>query len=145
MTDDPVRSAGGTLGGYSYPVRTDRTMSEVVQDIFVNVQEMVRAEIRLARAELRQDVTNAAGSAKLIAAGAGIAVMGVVFILVTVTLLLALVMPAWAATLIMGAILAIAGMATLSKGRAQFKMPRPDKTIENVKENVEWMKDQTRS
>ena len=57
---------------------------------------------------------------------------------------LLLVMPNWLATLIVGTILGIAGMMLLSKGRAQFTVPTPNKTIENVKENVQWMKDQTR-
>jgi uncharacterized membrane protein YqjE len=119
-------------------------MSEVLKDIIGNVQEMVRSEVRLARVELREEVNHATGAAKLIGIGAGLALLGGAFLLVTVALLLALVMPAWVATLIVGAALGVAGMVLLSKGRAQFKVPRPNKTIENVKENVEWMKNQTR-
>jgi uncharacterized membrane protein YqjE len=119
-------------------------MSEVLKDIIGNVQEMVRSEIRLARAELREEVSDAMGAAKLMGIGAGITLIGGLFVLVTVALLLALVMPAWLATLIVGAALAIPGMAMLAKGRSQFKVPRPKKTIESVKENVEWMKSQTR-
>jgi uncharacterized membrane protein YqjE len=144
MIDDRARSAGGTLGEYAYPSRGDRPMSEVLKDIIGNVQEMVRSEVRLARVELREEVNHATGAAKLIGIGAGLALLGGAFLLVTVALLLALVMPAWVATLIVGAALGVAGMVLLSKGRAQFKVPRPNKTIENVKENVEWMKNQTR-
>jgi hypothetical protein len=53
-------------------------------------------------------------------------------------------MPNWLATLIVGAVLGIAGIVLLSKGRSQFTVPTPTRTIENVKENVQWMKDQTR-
>jgi uncharacterized membrane protein YqjE len=119
-------------------------MGEVVKDIIANVQEMVRSEVRLARAEMREEVSHAIGAAKLIGIGAGLALLGAAFLLVTVTLLLALIMPAWLATLIMGAVLGIAGFIALQKGRAQFSVPKPTKTIENVKENVEWMKNQTR-
>ena len=144
MTNDRTNSAGGTLGEYAYANRGERAMSDVVKDIIGNVQEMIRSEVRLARVELREEVNQAAAAAKLIGIGAGLALLGGAFFLVTVALLLALVMPAWIATLIVGAALAIPGMVMLSKGRAQFKVPRPKKTIENVKENVEWMKDQTR-
>ena len=144
MIDDPARSAGGTLGEYAYSARGDRSMGDVVKDIITNVQEMIRSEIRLARVEMREEATHAMGAAKLIGIGAGMALLGAMFVLVTVALLLALVMPAWAATLIVGAVLGIAGFVMLQKGRAQFSVPRPTRTIENVKENVEWMKNQTR-
>jgi uncharacterized membrane protein YqjE len=116
----------------------------VLKDIITNVQEMIRSEIRLARVEMKGEVSHAAGAAKLIGIGAGLALLGAAFLLVTVALLLALVMPAWLATLIVGAALGIGGFVMLQKGRAEFKVPRPNKTIENVKENVEWMKNQSR-
>jgi uncharacterized membrane protein YqjE len=144
MIDDPARSAGGTLGEYGYASRGERSMGEVVKDIISNVQEMVRSEVRLARVELREEASHASGAVKLIGIGAGLALLGAAFLLVTVTLLLALVMPAWLATLIVGAVLGISGFVMLQKGRAEFSVPRPTKTIENVKENVEWMKSQTR-
>ena len=144
MIDGPARSAGGTLGGYAYPRQGERPLSDVLKDIIGNVQEMVRSEVRLARVELREEASQSAGAAKLIGIGAGLALFGSAFLLVTVALLLALVMPAWLATLIVGAALVLPGVLLLGKGRAEFRVPRPRKTIETVKENVEWMKNQTR-
>ena len=144
MIDDPARSAGGTLGEYAYSNRGERSMGEVLKDIITNVQEMIRSEIRLARVEMKDEMEHATAAGKLIGIGAGLALLGAAFMLVTVTLLLALFMPAWVATLIVGAVLGISGFVMLQKGRAQFKVPRPNRTIENVKENVEWMKNQTK-
>jgi uncharacterized membrane protein YqjE len=146
MIDDPARSAGGALGEYAYSSQTgERSMSEVLKDIIANVQEMVRSEVRLAKAELREEAGRSAASAKLMAIGGGMALLAAGFLLTAVAQLLALVMPNWLATLIVGAVLGIAGMVMLSKGRSQFTVPKPNKTIENVKENVQWMKNQTRS
>jgi uncharacterized membrane protein YqjE len=142
MIDDSARSAGGALGEYTY--RGERSMGDVLKDIITNVQEMIRSEFRLARVEMRDEVSHATDAAKVIGIGAGLALLGAAFMLVTVTLLLALVMPAWVATLIVGGVLGIAGLIMLQKGRGQFRVPRPNKTIENVKENVEWMKAQTK-
>jgi uncharacterized membrane protein YqjE len=144
MIDDPARSAGGTLGEYAYANRGERSMGDVLKDIITNVQEMIRSEIRLARVEMKDEMEHATAACKLIGIGAGLALLGAAFMLVTVTLLLALFMPAWVATLIVGAVLGISGFVMLQKGRAQFKVPRPNRTIENVKENVEWMKNQTK-
>ena len=146
MIDDPARVVGGALGEYAYhEAGRERSMSEVVKDIISNVQDMVRSEMRLAKAELREEGARSAAAAKLIGIGAGLALLSAGFVLVSIAQLLALVMPAWLATLLVGTILGIAGMTMLSKGRAQFTVPKPNKTIENVKENVEWMKNQTKS
>jgi len=144
MIDDPARSAGGTLGEYAYRETGQRSMGDVLKDIISNVQEMVRSELRLAKAELREEATRSASAGKLVAIGGGLGLLATGFVLTAVAQLLALVMPNWLATLIVGAVLGIAGMVMLSKGRSQFTVPTPTKTIENVKENVQWMKDQTR-
>jgi len=147
MIDDPARSAGGSLGEYAYSSResSQRSMGDVLKDIIANVQEMVRSEVRLAKAELREEAGRSADSAKLMVIGGGMALLAAGFVLTAVAQLLALVMPNWLATLIVGAVLGIAGAVLLAKGRAQFVIPTPKKTIENVKENVQWMKDQTKS
>jgi uncharacterized membrane protein YqjE len=144
MIDDPARSAGGTLGEYAYRDPGQRSMADVLKDIISNVQEMVRSEVRLAKAELREEAARSAAAGKLMVMGGGMALLAVGFVLTAVAQLLALVMPNWLATLIVGAVLGGAGMALLSRGRAQFVVPRPNKTIESVKENVQWMKNQTK-
>jgi len=145
MINDPARNAGGTLGDYSYgEAGRDRSIGELLKDIFGNVQEMIRSEMRLARAEIREEAGKTADSAKMLGAGAGMALFGAAFLLVAVVQLLALVMPGWAASLIMGAVLAIAGFALITSGKKHLQAPTPRKTIENVRENVEWMKNQTK-
>jgi len=145
MINDPARTASGTLGEYAYgePGR-DRSVGEVLKDIFGNVQEMIRSEIRLARAEIREEAGKTADSAKMLGAGAVMALFGLGFVLVAITQALAMVMPAWAASLIMGAVLGIGGGALIMSGKAHLQAPTPRKTMENVKENVEWMKNQTK-
>jgi len=145
MIDDPARTAGGTLGEYAYRESgRERSVAEVLKDIFGNVQEMIRSEIRLARAEMREEAGKTANSAKLLGIGAGLGFFAAAFALVTITLLLALVIPAWAAALVMTLVLGIPAAALISKGKAQLTIPTPQKTIGNVKENVEWMKNQTK-
>lgn len=145
MNNDVVPSPGGGMGVYNYAGVRQRSTTDVLKDIIGNVQEMVRSEVRLARAEVREEVRNAAGAAKLLAIGAGLVLFAAAFLAVTVALLLGLVLPMWLATLILGAAFGLPGVVLLTKGRSQLKIPVPEKTIGNVKENVEWMKDQTRS
>jgi len=143
--DEPARSAGGTLGEYAYQGGRERPMTEVLRDIIGNVQEMVRSEVRLARVEIRDETAKTARAGAMLAAGGVLGIIAGVFLLVCLAQLLNLVMPAWAATLLVALALGAAAAVFISKGRGGLRVPTPDKTIENVKENVEWMKNQTKS
>lgn len=143
--DDTARAAGGQLGAYARGETRDRTTVDLVKDIIANAQEMIRSEVRLAKAEIREEAgkTWTAAQTLLIGAGAGLFALG--FVLTAVAQLLAQYMPSWVATLVVGVVLGIAAAIMISKGRGQIRVPKPEKTIENVKENVEWMKSQTKS
>ena len=144
--DDPARTAGGTLGEYAYQQGgRERPVTEVFKDIIGNVQEMVRSEVRLARAEMSQEVAKTARAGAMLAAGAVLGAIAGVFLLVCLAQLLGLVMPSWVATLLIAVVVGIAGFALIQSGKGRLRVPIPDKTIENVKENVEWMKNQTKS
>jgi len=147
--DDTARASGGTLGEYAYQshrIETrDRSMADVIKDIIGNVQDMIRSEVRLAKAELREETTRTLAGAKMLGIAAGLGLFATAFLLTGIALLLALVMPAWVAMLLMAVVLGAPAAILFGKGRAQLTMPTPNKTIDNVKENVEWMKNQTRS
>ena len=123
-----------------------RPFSEVLQDILRNLQELIRAELRLAKAEVRQDAGEAAASGAWMAAGLVIALTAWGFLLWSAAYGLALVVPLWAATLIMAVITGAAAMTLIMLGLRKFKRlrPMPERTIESVKENVEWIKQSTR-
>lgn len=143
--DDPARSSGGALGEYAYQQGgRERPMTEVLKDIVTNVQEMVRSEVRLARVELREEASKTARAGAMLAAGAVLAMIAGIFGLVFIAQLLDMVMPDWAASLVITLAIGIAVAVLISKGRSRLHVPTPEKTIENVKENVEWMKNQTR-
>jgi len=143
--DDSARAAGGALGEYAIQGGRERPMAEVFRDIIGNVQEMVRSEVRLAKVEIRDETTKTVRAGALLAAGAILAMVAGIFLLVCVAQLLDLVMPAWAATLVVALALGIPAAILISKGRDRLRVPMPEKTMENVKENVEWMKNQTKS
>jgi uncharacterized membrane protein YqjE len=144
--NDPARSAGGALGQYAYDQSgRERPMTEIFRDIVGNVQEMVRSEVRLARVELREEASKTARAGAMLAAGGVLAIVAAVFLLVCIAQLLDMVMPDWAAALVIAIALGIPAAVMVSKGRERLHVPMPEKTIENVKENVEWMKNQTKS
>lgn len=153
--EHPARNAGGALGQYSYPAHPngpayksrDRTTADLLKEIVGNVQEIIRSEVRLAKAEIREESSKGLSAAKLLGAGAVLSLYALGFVLLSSVYLLGTVVPPWAAALIVGVIVGTIAAALMLKGRAQFKKvsPKPEKTIGNVKENVAWIKGQTRS
>lgn len=124
----------------------DRSIAEVLQDIFRNLQEIIRSEVRLAKTEVREEIGKAKSTGLLVGAGAVCGVFATFFLLLTVVCALAIVLPYWAASLIVAVLLATIAGIVLSAGLKQFKQvnPVPDKTVESMKENVEWAKQQTK-
>ena len=124
----------------------ERSFSDVFQDIVRNVQEIVRSEVRLAKTEIRDEAAKAKSAGLLIGAGAVTAIFAAFFLLLTIVYVLSLIMPNWAAALIVGVALAIVAGVTLNTGLKRFKKihPTPERTVETLKENVEWVKQQTK-
>jgi uncharacterized membrane protein YqjE len=114
----------------------------VFQDILRNVQEILRSEVRLAKTEIREEAAKAKSSALMLGAGAVTAMFAMFFLLLTVVHALTLVMPSWAAALIVGGVLAGVACVILLAGTRRFKQihPTPQRTVETLRENVEWAK-----
>jgi MFS family permease len=121
-----------------------RSITDVLQDIIGNVQKVIRAEVRLAKAEVTEEAIKAGRAAGMMAAGAVSAVYAVGFFLLGVLFALALVLPRWAAAFIVFLITAAVAAIVLNLGKKQFQRVHaaPEKTIETIKENVEWAKNQ---
>jgi len=127
-------------------VAEERSVSDVLQDILRNLQEMVRSEIRLAKLEIRGEITHAVSSGAWIVAGGVAAMSALTFLLWALTYALATRMSMWAATLIVALVMAAAAGALIMTGirRAKRIHLMPERTVESVKENLEWMKQPTK-
>ena len=123
-----------------------RTMSEVLQDIVANIQEIVRSEFRLAKVEIHEEATKAVRSSIPLVIGVLLSLYALGFILLAVVHALSMVVDAWLAALIVGAGVLAISMILVSVGRKRFKQVKvvPEKTVVTVKENVQWAKHQIR-
>jgi uncharacterized membrane protein YqjE len=124
----------------------DRPISDVFQDIIRNIQEIVRSEVRLAKTEIREEARKAKSAGVLAVVAAVTAIYAVGFLLLTVVYSLSSIMPNWAAALIVGVALAIAASGAGAAGLKRFRQihPTPERTVETLKENVEWAQQQTK-
>jgi len=127
-------------------VNGERSVADVLQDVLRNLQEIVRSEVRLARVEIRDETRRAVSSGMWIAAGVVGALSAWMFLLWTVAYLLATRISMWAATLVVAVVMACVGSVLLVGGIRRVKriQPIPERTVESVKENLEWMKQPTK-
>jgi hypothetical protein len=121
----------------------ERPLGELLSDVTTQLQQLVRKEIELAKAEVSQEVNKATKGV------AAFAVAGVVGLLAAIALVfaaawgLAEVVPEGVAFLIVGVVLlAVAGIL-FAGGRKKVAQvsPVPERTVETVKEDVQTAKD----
>ena len=115
----------------------------IVHRLTEQVPELIRSELRLAQAEMTQKGKRAGMGLGMFSAAGLLAFFGLALLLTTAVLALALVLPAWAAALIVAAVvLAAAGVAAMvGKTKVQSATPpAPERTIDNVREDVETLK-----
>lgn len=125
------------------------SVGTLVSSIVGDVQTLARQEITLAREEIKEELNTAKSAAIKLGIAAGVLAIGALFLLVFLALGINDLFnwPAWAGFGLLGLIGAIVGGILLSMGQKDAKAvnPMPEKTIETMKENVEWIKDRTTS
>ncbi len=135
------------MNGESNELRSHST-GELVRELSEQTTTLVRKEIELAKAELRQKGKVAGEGAGMFGAAA---VVGLLALGTLTTMILALLdkaMDLWVAALIVTVIYgAIAAVLTLTgKDRVKKGMPpTPEQTVETVKEDVQWARSQAKS
>jgi uncharacterized membrane protein YqjE len=122
-----------------------RPLSTVLHDIAGNLENIVRARLRLARSEFNEELGKSSSSAILLGAGLLMLAFTGLLVLLAIVFALSLVMPAWAAALIVAAGEGLMAAIFIGIGIRKFKAVRAvPKTTAAIKENVEWARHPTR-
>jgi uncharacterized membrane protein YqjE len=119
------------------------SFGEVVGGLAGDVQDLVRGEILLARAELDQKFHRALLAAIWLMGGALLAFAGLVVLLQGVAFALAIVLPVWAASLIVGAIIIVIGAIFARSGLTMLSLKNltPERTTANLEKDVKLVKE----
>ena len=120
-----------------------RSFVDVLQDIARNVNDIIRSEVRLAQAEMREEAVKAVTSAGWLIAAAVAAVLAVHLLLWSGVYALALVAPMWAAALAVAAMLGVTAGVLLLAAKRRFKRVHlpPVRTVESIKESAAWVRE----
>ncbi|MEU5876097.1 phage holin family protein [Spirillospora sp. NPDC047279] len=122
---------------------TGTPTTELVKQLSEQSAQLVREELRLAQLELRQKGGRAAKGASLLG-GAGVtALYGLGALIAGFVALLALALPAWAAAMIVAAVLFLVAGVLALRGKKQLELatpPKPEEAAESVKADVQEIK-----
>jgi len=125
----------------------DRSTGDLVKDLSHQASTLVRQEIDLAKAEMAEKGRRAGVGVGLLAGAAVAGLLALGALTAFLTLALDEGMPPWAAALVVTVawVIVAAGLAYAGREKVnEVGTPVPEKTIESVKEDVEWLKGQTR-
>jgi len=125
------------------PDPAEASLGQLVSSVSQQIPELIRSEIRLAQAEMAEKGKRAGLGLGMFGAAGLLALYGVAALLATIVLLLDLVLPAWAAALIVTAVLfAAAGIAALlGKNKVSEATPaKPERALDGIKADVATVK-----
>jgi O-antigen ligase len=118
-----------------------RSLAELFSELTRELTSLVRSEMALARAEMSDKISRAAGHLGTLALGAVLALAGVFTLAASLVLILVRWgVPAWGAALLVGLGLAAVGalLATRSLTALRREDLKPTQTIETLKETAAW-------
>ena len=103
---------------------TKRSVFDILCDIASDFQGIVRAEVRLATTEIREDVSASQSSLRLLGIGILSAIFAAFFALLALVYALSYVLLAWAAALLVAFGLALCAAVMVSAGSNRLKRLR---------------------
>ncbi|MGY0066918.1 phage holin family protein [Streptomyces sp. QTS137] len=124
----------------------EQSVGELLAGVTSDLQTLFRQEVELAKAEIKEEGARA-GKAAGMYGGAGFAgYLVLLFLSLAAVLGLANVMDGGWAALIVAAVWAVVAAVLYQKGRARMRTvsPKPEQTVETMKENAEWARHPTR-
>lgn len=122
---------------------SSRGLGELLGIVAKDIQDLVRGEVRLARAELDQKLDRVIMAAIWLIGGALVAFAGLVVILQGVAAALALVLPVWAASLIVGVLIVAVGglLARFGLAMLSLKTLTPDRMASSLQKDFRVVKE----
>ena len=124
--------------------RDDRSLGELFAELAQETSTLVRQEVNLTKTEMSQKASRAGKHAGILAAGGAVAYAGLLAILAAVIVLLDNVMPLWLSALLVGLVVAAVGYVLVRRALDALKREdfAPRETMETLKEDQRWAKDQ---
>jgi MFS family permease len=124
--------------------RDERSLGNLFSQLASETGTLVRQEVALAQAEITAKASRVGKNIGFLAIGGAVGYAALLAILAGVVIGLSSFIPAWAAALIVGAIVGGVAFALISSALAELKETEltPGETVESIKEDAQWLKKQ---
>lgn len=126
--------------------KDERSTAGLFADLAAEIGLLIRQEVALLKAELREKFGRAGRGAVALVVGVALAASGWLVLLAAAVLALTLVLPAWLAALAVGAATVVLGVILIAfgKGRLAASSFVPRRTLDSLREDEAWIRRQFR-
>jgi len=120
------------------------SLGELFASLARDTSTLVRKEVELAKTEMTTKATDLGKHAGMLGAGGAVAYGGFLAVLAGLILLVGRAIPMWLSALIVGIVVVGIGYLLIQRGLTAIKHAdlTPRQTIETLKEDTAWAKDQ---
>ena len=126
--------------------KNSRSLGELFAELSQETSTLVRQELALAKAELRQKAVLAGKDIGFLVVGGALAYAGLLGILAAIIIVLANVIPWWISAAVVGVVVVAIGFLLAMSGIRGLRSGdlAPKETMKTIKEDVQWAKEQTK-
>ena len=115
----------------------ETSFASLLRDLIAEIGQLFRQELRLARAETGEKLTQAQNGIIAIVVGLLLASSALLILLQAVVLALSQIVPAWAASVIVGVVVAIVAFILIRGGQSSLKLTNltPTRTLDALRKD----------
>jgi hypothetical protein len=119
----------------------DQSVTSLVRDLIDEIGRLIRQEFRLAQAETSEKLSQAQAGAVALVVGLLLGFCALLILLQALVVALANTMPAWLASVIVGAVVAVIAFLLVWQGQRNLKPASlvPERTIRSVRADKEMV------
>lgn len=127
------------------PQNTEPTFTQLFQDAFSSVREIIRSEVQLAKTETKEEMSKAGRAGAILGGGIVLTLYALGLALLAGVTALSLLVVTWLAFLIVAVVVGIAAAFLIGSGRRKLQQVdlTPQRTVTTMKENLQWAKQQS--
>ena len=124
----------------------DAPLTSLLRDLIAEISELIRQEFRLARAETAEKLSHAQTAVIAIAAGLLLGFCALLVLLEAAIAGLSEVMPPWAASLVVAAVVAVLAFVLVRTGQKMLSPAAlvPERTIDSLRQDREMVMEKAR-
>ena len=122
----------------------NKPLGDLFGDLASDMSNLVRQEVALAKLEVTQKAKYLGRNVGYLVVGGAVAYAGLLAVIAAIIMLLDNYMPAWGAALLVGVVVALIAWMMIGKAMSALQQAdlTPRETVETLKEDATWMKQQ---